>query len=190
MNGAGTTADRALKWLELPETSRLRLARKLEGYFGGTRDEEVFDSLSVDKQQALLILMRRLQDLGMWDTVNRVGNLWGMGGVGMHFSAWPSLESTIGRLDNFSSWFAKHPGTTRGFIERGTGRRPSLHVLYTEGEGHRGWEAHFDLYNPWTSPVNAWRHLLHEKIRHETPDWRVIGGSLGYLIDPAHRVGR
>jgi hypothetical protein len=172
--------ERALKWRELSERERLTLARKLEGYYGGTRDEDVFDALDVDKQQALLILMRRLLELGLWDTVRRIGNLWGVGGVGMHFAAWPFLESTLKRRGNFSTLFATHRNTTKGFIERGTGLG-SLHILYKDDGTQRGWEAHFDLYNPWASPVNAWRHLLHEKIRHETPGWQIIGTSLGYL---------
>jgi hypothetical protein len=161
------------------------LERKLEGLYGGTSDEIVFNQLPVDKQQALLILLRRLLDVRLWETVRRITNLWGQGGVGMHFLAWPFLESTLGRRDNFSTWFARHRNTTRGFIERGTKRRPSLHVLYAGGEEARGWEAHFDRYNPWASPMNAWRHLVHEKIRKETPDWRIIGASLGYLRDSA-----
>jgi hypothetical protein len=81
------------------------------------------------------------------------------------------------RRANFSTWFATHSGTALGFIERGK-RLASMHVLQCEG---CCWEAHFDLYNPWASPANAWRHLLHEKIRRETPDWRAIGAALGYL---------
>jgi hypothetical protein len=171
----------ALKWSKLPENVRAELARKLEGLYGGTRDDEVFDALAVDKQQALLILLRRLLDLKLWDAVRRIENLYGEGGVGMHFKAWPFLKSTLEGRENFSTWFAKHRHTTRGFIERGTGTRPSLHVLYAESAEVKGWEAHFDLYNPWASPLSAWRHLAHEKIRKETPDWRVIGASLGYL---------
>jgi hypothetical protein len=181
MNGVNSTEPVTLKWRELSEEIRAALDRRLEGFYGGTRDETVFDALALDKQQALLILARRLLEEGLWDTVRRVTNLWGEGGVGMHFLAWPFLESTLERRGNFSTWLAKHHNTTRGFIERGTGRRASLHILYADGGETRGWEAHFDLYNPWASPFNAWRHLVHEKIRKETPDWRIIGASLGYL---------
>jgi hypothetical protein len=170
-----------LKWREISAEIRATLDRRLEGFYGGKFDETVFEALSLDKQQALLILARRFRELKLWEAVRRVTNLWGEGGVGMHFQAWPFLESTLERLGKFSTWFAKHHNTTRGFIERGTGRHPSLHVLYADGGETRGWEAHFDLYNPWASPFNAWRHLVHEKIRKETPDWRIIGASLGYL---------
>lgn len=172
--------ERALRWSSLPEMVRAALSGKLEGLYGGAGDEAGFDQLAVDKQQALLILVRRFLDLELWDAVRRIRNLYGEGGVGMHFLAWPFLKSTLERRTGFTTWFARHHNTTRGFIERGTGRA-SLHILYRDDRAATGWEAHFDLYNPWASPFNAWRHLLHEKIRRETPDWRIIGASLGYL---------
>jgi len=181
MSGVGSTESLTIKWRELSEEIRAALDRRLEGLYGGSRAETVFEGLTVDKQQALLILAQRLIDLNLWETVRRIQNLYGEGGVGMHFSAWPFLESALKRRGNFSTWFATHRNTTRGFIERGTGRRPSLHVLYADQGEIRGWEAHFDLYNPWASPINAWRHLVYEKIRKQTPDWRIIGSSLGYL---------
>ncbi len=167
---------RALRWTELPERTRMALARRLEGLYGGANDAEVFDALVPDKQRALLILTRRLLELRLWDAVRRVENLYGEGGVGMHFLAWPFLRSRLRGRAAFSTWFATHRNTSLGFIERGR-RLGSLHVLYIEG---CRWEAHFDLYNPWASPANAWRHLLHEKIRREVPDWRGIGAALGY----------
>jgi hypothetical protein len=173
---AGTVA---LKWRVLADSSRSALARRIEGMYGGGNDEQVFDSLAVDKQQALLILMRRLQELKLWDSVRRIENLYGEGGVGMNFDAWPLLTSTLARIGGFSSWFAKHKGTAGGFIERRPGRG-ALHILYRDS-GTRHWEAHFDLYSAWASPMNAWRHLLHEKLRKETPDWRMIGQALGYI---------
>ncbi|MBA2732549.1 MAG: hypothetical protein H0U54_06620 [Acidobacteria bacterium] len=170
----------ALAWSNLSETTRAALTRKLEGLYGGGGDEAIFDQLSVDKQQALLIFLRRFLSLELWDAVRRIENLYGEGGVGMSFSAWPYLKSMLDRRTGFTTLFARHHNTTRGFIERGT-RRASLHILYNDAGARSHWEAHFDLYSPWTSPFSAWRHLLHEKIRRETPDWRVIGTSLGYL---------
>jgi hypothetical protein len=172
--------EHALRWRELSVEVRASLERKLEGLYNGTGDEAIFDSLSIDKQQALLILVRRFLDLGLWHSVRRIENLWGEGGVGMTFSAWPGLKSTLKKRANFSTLFATHRGTAEGFIERGRGLG-SLHILYSDSGAQRSWEAHFDLYNPWDSPINAWRHLLYEKIRRETPDWRIIGASLGYL---------
>ena len=177
------SAERRLPWGSLPETLRAALERKLEGLYGGTKGETVFDGLTVDKQQALLILARRFLALNLWDAVRRIENLYGEGGVGMNFLAWPYLKSTLERRADFTALFASHHNTTRGFIERGT-RCASLHILYNDDSRRRGWEAHFDLYNPWSSPVNAWRHLLYEKIRRVTPDWRTIGAALGYLKNP------
>jgi hypothetical protein len=174
--------EQPLGWDVLPERVRELLGRKLEGLYGGALDETVFNQLPVDKQQALLIFVRRFLELELWDAVRRIENLYGEGGVGMHFSAWPYLASTLERRASFSTWFARHRNSSRGFIERGT-RRASLHILYADSRGKRGWEAHFDLYNPWASPVNAWRHLAHEKIRRDTPDWRIIRASLGYASD-------
>ena len=179
---ARAVAECALQWGDLHETTRAALWRKLAGLYGGASDEAVFNSLSVDKQQALLILARRFLELRLWEAVRRIENLYGEGGVGMHFSAWPYLKSGLERRAGFTTWLARHPDATGGFIERGT-RRAALHLLYSERGAAKAWEAHFDLYNPWASPANAWRHLLHEKIRRETPDWRVIGASLGYFKD-------
>jgi hypothetical protein len=173
----GTTEEAGLRWRELSSDARAALERKLEGLYGHERDESAFDSLAVDKQQALLILMRRLRELKLWDTVRRVENVYGEGGTGMNFIAWPLLESTLRRRNDFTAWFATHGDTNGGFIERGR-TRAALHILYVEGEQQRRWAAHFDLYNPWTSPLNAWRHLLHEKLRRETPGWLVIRSAL------------
>ena len=166
-----------LKWSKLPIETRAALERKLVGLYGAPTDEDAFNRLSTDKQQALLILVRRFSELKLWDVVRRVENVYGVGGVGMSFEAWPFIKSSLERRRNFTSRFASHRDTTGGYIERGVGRA-SLHILYVDGPKGRHWAAHFDLYNPWASPLNAWRHLLHEKIRGCTPDWRAIGASL------------
>ena len=169
---------RVLRWSSLSPRAREALEGKLAGLYGAARDEDAFDSLAVDKQQALLILARRFIELGLWDAVRGVGNVYGEGGVGMNFSAWPVLRSGLEMRGDFTARFARHTDTSGGFLERGVGRA-SLHVLYVDREGGgREWAAHFDLYNPWASPLNAWRHLLNEKLRGLTPDWREIGGSL------------
>ncbi len=166
-----------MRWHELTEDVRQALERKLEGLYGHASDEGGFDSLAEDKQQALLILMRRLRQLGLWDTVRRIENVYGKGGVGMSFESWPYLLSALRRRGDFTKLFANHPGNTGGFLERGK-KLASLHFLYIDKDTARHWAVHFDLYNPWASPVNAWRHLLHEKIRGETPDWKAIGAVL------------
>ncbi|HEX8143260.1 MAG TPA: hypothetical protein VF553_11735 [Pyrinomonadaceae bacterium] len=167
-----------LRWRELPRFLQDALHRKLEDLYGYARDEDAFDSLALDKQQALLILARRFIELDLWSAVRRVSNVYGEGGVGMNFDAWPVLHSTLSRHRQFTARLANHSDTTGGFIERGVGRA-SLHLLYVDKEGEeRRWAAHFDLYNPWASPVNAMRHLFVEKLRGYTPDWRVIGASI------------
>jgi hypothetical protein len=182
------SAERQLLWARLPERLRASLERKLEGLYGGSKSETVFDHLAIDKQQALLIIARRLLALNLWDAVRRIENLYGEGGVGMNFLAWPYLKSTLERRRDFTALFARHHNTTKGFIERGT-RSASLHILYRDDSTRRGWEAHFDLYNPWASPANAWRHLLHEKVHGQTPGWRTIGQALGYLHSPTSLTG-
>ncbi len=169
----------ALRWQDLTEETRRALERKLEGLYGAARDEDAFNALAVDKQQALLTLMRRLSELDLWDAaVRRVENVYGEGGIGMNFDAWPVLESTLKRREDFTSRFAKHGDTSGGFLERGRDRA-SLHFLYVDEAGEkRRWAVHFDLYNPWASPMQAWQHLVEEKLKGYAPDWRAISSSL------------
>jgi hypothetical protein len=170
-------AGRVLAWRELSAKTRCALTGRLIGLYERQTDESAFDALALDKQQALLILLRRFHELKLWESVRRVENVYGTGGVGMNFAVWPFIKSTLERRRDFTSWFARHRNTTGGWIERGSGLG-SLHVLYVDDGRARQWAAHFDLYNPWASPMNAWRHLLNEKFRHYTPDWRAISSSL------------
>jgi hypothetical protein len=173
---AAAKAER-LNWRELSADTRHALAGRLKGLYERAADESAFDQLALDKQQALLILLRRFRELNLWETVRRVENVYGLGGVGMNFAVWPFIKSTLERRADFTSWFARHRDTTAGWIERNRGCA-SLHVLYVDEGTERKWAAHFDLYNPWASPMNAWRHLLHEKFRRYTPDWHAISYSL------------
>lgn len=165
-----------LRWRRLPVETREALEYRLEGLYGHQQDEAAFDSLQVDKQQSLLLVARRFQELGLWSAVRRVENVYGRGGVGMNFAARPALKSKLSRDKNFTTRFAGHHDTSGGFIERGRARA-SLHILFVEN-GERRWAAHFDLYNPWAWPLNTWRHLLYEKICGVTPDWRAISDEL------------
>lgn len=177
-----------LKWRALSPGLRAALDRKLERLYGGADEESIFDQLAFDKQQALLILVRRFRALRLWEMVKRIENVYGEGGVGMNFRAWPCVKSTLERRNDFTKWFANHRDTSHGFIEKGT-RHASLHILCSDSRERR-WAAHFDLYNPLASPLNAWRHLLHEKFRGRTPGWQAIGASLGYLEQGAATAGR
>lgn len=165
-----------LHWENLSEETRAGLERKLQGLYGAQSDSEAFNFLVLDKQQALLILLHRLGQLGLWSPVARIDNVYGEGGVGMSFRAWPFLFSTLRRHKDFTSMFAKHHNNSGGFMEI---KRPrgSLHFCYVDGDV-REWAVHFDIYNPWASPLNAWRHLLHEKFNGESADWRIIADSM------------
>src|SRR5689334_8262536 len=111
MRESKSDAATALRWRELTEESRAALDRRLEGMYEGGAFEAVFDSLAVDKQRALLFLMRRLSALELWVMVRRIENLYGAGGVGMSFKAWPFIRSTLERRSDFTSWFARHRKT-------------------------------------------------------------------------------
>lgn len=167
-----------LRWSDLTQSERTLLARRLEGLFGHPRDAAAFDLLAFDKQQALLIFARRFEALGLWHHVRRIENVYGLGGVGINFAAWPGLLAALRASPRFSSRFASHRDTTGGFLERGR-RAASLHFLYVEKSGRRlTWAAHFDLFYPFASPQNALRHLLDEKLRGRRPDWRAIDKAL------------
>lgn len=168
----GALPAKRLTWHELSAEAREALEGKLLGLYGAARDEEAFDNLTVDKQQALLLLAHRLGELGLWRVVRRVENVYGTGGVGMNFSAWPELAQALHSRKDFTTRFARHKDNAGGFLERRV-IHASLHFLYTDS-GARRWAAHFDLYNPWSSPVNALRHLFYEKLKGHRPDWRAV----------------
>jgi hypothetical protein len=163
-----------LRWRELPVEARETLEGKLRGLYGASGDEEAFDNLGIDKQQALLFLAHRLGELGLWGAIRRIENVYGTGGVGMNFSAWPELASALRSRRDFTTRFARHKDNDGGFLERER-VLASLHFLYVDGDERR-WAAHFDLYNPWSSPMNALRHLFYEKLKGFTPDWRNVRG--------------
>lgn len=165
-----------ITWRVLPKATRADLTGRLRGLYQAPTDEGAFDSLALDKQQALLLLYRRMNELGLWRVVRSVENVYGRGGVGMSFAAWPVVLSTLGRRRDFTRLFANHRDTSGGFYERGRGQAV-LHFLYVEGET-RQWAVHFDLYSPVHSPASAFRHLRHEALGGVTPNWQMIGATL------------
>jgi hypothetical protein len=165
-----------LRWPELSNEVRDALENRLRNLYGRADDESAFDALSIDKQQALLCFARRLTELKLWETVRRIENVYGEGGVGINFTAWPVLHTALSRHHSFTGIFAAHKDSSGGFIERRR-TRSSLHFLYLE-RATRRWSAHFDLYNPLAFPLGTWQHLLHEKIKRETPDWIAIKCAL------------
>ena len=169
-----------LQWSSLSIATRELLTGKLIGMWGAPSDQAAFDSWAVDKQQALILLAHRLNEKGLWHVVKQVTNVYGEGGVGIQFLAWPLIESTLRRRPDFTRRFANHKDTTGGFYEK---RRSEavLHFLFQEGDP-RQWYVHFDLYSPVHSPGSAWKHLRYEFLSKTKPDWRRIAKSLNVLV--------
>lgn len=169
-------ADGVLTWATLPAETRDLLKGKLRGLWNASSDAEAFDSWTLDKKQALLLLVERLYAKDLWNLVKRVTNVYGEGGVGLEFEAWPRVESTLSRRRDFTRRFANHYDTNGGFYEKDRDTA-ILHFLYQEGEPRR-WYVHFDLYSPVHSPGSAFRHLRHEMLGGMKPDWRLIAKYL------------
>jgi hypothetical protein len=166
----------SLTWKELSNESRELLTGKLAGLWGAPTDAAAFDSFALDKKQAMLLLSNRLHAKKLWHLVKRVTNVYGEGGVGLQFEAWPMIHSTLSRRDDFTRRFANHKDTSGGFYEKHRAESV-LHFLFQEGQP-RTWYVHFDLYSPVYSPRSMWKHFRHEFLGKLTPDWRMIAKSL------------
>jgi hypothetical protein len=166
----------SLTWASLSNATRELLTGKLAGLWGAPTDEAAFDSWADDKKQALLLLLMRMEAKELWHLVKQVTNVYGEGGVGLEFLAWPMIESTLSRRRDFTRLFANHKDTTGGFYEKERGDAV-LHFLFQEGEP-RTWYVHFDLYSPVHSPASALKHLRHEFIGKVKPNWRMIAACL------------
>lgn len=165
-----------LRWQDLSQDISELLSGKLSGLWGELSDEAAFDSLPVDKQQALLLILDRLQARNLWTAVRKITNVYGEGGVGIDFFAWPFIESTLSRRSDFTQRFAKRKAVSGGFYEKGP-RQVVLHFLYQSVEP-RQWHVHFDLYNPLYSAANALRHMRYEHFSKRKPDWITIKEAL------------
>jgi hypothetical protein len=176
MSKAASAMIPLLKWEDLPAAKRELLQGKLAGLWDQPTDAAAFESWPVDKQQALILLMDRLQTKGLWHLVKRITNVYGEGGVGLRFEAWPMIESTLMRRPDFTRLMANHNDTTGGFYEKNRGEA-ILHFLFQEGDP-RTWYVHFDLYSPVHSPGSAFRHLRHEFLGKIKPDWQMIAKHL------------
>ncbi len=161
-----------LHWNDLPIEARVAFTGKLVGLWGATSDQAAFDSLVEDKQQALLLVFSRMRAKGLWEVVKNVDNVYGEGGVGIGFAAWPFIESTLSKRKDFTRRFANHNDTSGGFYEKGRSEA-ILHFLFQEGNP-RKWYVHFDLHSPVHSPRSAVRHLRHEFLGKVCPDWKMI----------------
>jgi len=171
-----------LRWSELSDDLREALQDKLSCLWGVSGDEQVFDSLSIDKQQALLLVLSRLREKDLWHFVKHVTNLYGEGGVGIGFTPGPQLKPTLARRKDFTRRLAKHRDTTGGFYERGQSEA-ALHFLYVD-QTPPEWYVHFDLYSPVHSASSAFKHFRHEYFRKVRPDWRVIQQRLKNKASP------
>jgi len=165
-----------LKWTDLKPSTRELLKDKLSGLWCADSDASAFESWSIDKQQALLLLLLRLEDKSLWRLVKKVTNVYGEGGVGLQFLAWPMIESTLNRRRDFTRRFANHKDTSGGFYEKQRSAAV-LHFLFQEGDP-RTWYVHFDLYSPVHSPKSALLHLRHEFLGKIKPDWQLIARAL------------
>lgn len=161
-----------LRWRELPAKARDALTGKLVGLWGAVSDEAAFDSLTEDKQQTLLLVLSRMQAKDLWHLVRSIDNVYGEGGVGMSFAAWPLIESTLRRRKDFTRVFANHKDTSGGFYEKGRAQA-ILHFLFQEGSP-RKWYVHFDLYSPVHSLGSVTRHVRQEFLGKLCPDWKMI----------------
>jgi hypothetical protein len=161
-----------LRWRDLSLDTREALTGKLAGLWGAASDEQAFDSFSVDKQQALLLILRRLRARELWHVIKKINNVYGEGGAGVGFSARPLTQSTLARRRDFTRLFANHRDTSGGFYEKGRSKAV-LHFLYQEGSP-RQWYVHFDLYSPVYSLSSALRHFRREVLGKLRPDWRMI----------------
>jgi hypothetical protein len=166
-------ANSLIRWRALPIDVREQLGGKLAGLWGAASDEAAFDALAIDKQQALLLIYRSLQSKGLWHLIKKIDNVYGEGGVGISFEAWPLIRSTLSRRKDFTTLFANHKDTTGGFYEKG---RPDavLHFLYQDGNPPK-WYVHFDLHSPVHSLKSAAKHIRHEFLGKLTPDCKMIG---------------
>jgi hypothetical protein len=165
-----------LRWVELPEAVRADLTHRLDGLYGHAGDEDAFDVLAVDKQQALLLFARRLRELNLWHEIEKIENVYGLGGVGLSLRARHSLADTLDAHKQFTSRFANHDDTANGFYEKGR-TRAALHFLRMKGDAPL-WTVHFDLHAPSGTAASLLRHWVHESWRGKTPDWRAIKAAL------------
>ncbi|HKU73403.1 MAG TPA: hypothetical protein VJR02_05755 [Pyrinomonadaceae bacterium] len=170
----------SLGWADLSRETKEFLKGKLAGLWGAESDATAFDSWALDKKYALLLLLHRMRVKGLWHLVKRIDNVYGEGGVGLQFEAWPMIESTLSRRPDFTRRFANHNDTSGGFYEKDRDEAV-LHFLFQEGKP-RIWYVHFDLYSPVHSPGSAWKHLRYEFLSKTKPDWRRIAKSLNVQI--------
>jgi hypothetical protein len=161
-------------WDELSEQARQRYENKLGGLYGHESDEAAYNELTVDKQEALDLISARLLSLDLWKYVGRIVNVYGIGGVGLYFSAVGDLDAELSKRRQFTRRFARHHDNSGGFLEKSR-NHASLHFLYIDSaDGKRDWHVHLDFYGGWGSIITAAQHLYWERFRKFRPDWRIM----------------
>src|SRR5262245_33047987 len=122
-----------LTWVDLSGETKDLLNGKLAGLWGATSDAAAFDSWPLDKKKGHLMLRKRMDARNLWHLFKRITNVYGEGGVWLQFEAWPMIESTLSRRNDFTRMMANHKDTTGGFYEK---QRAAaiLHFLFQEGE--------------------------------------------------------
>ncbi|HET6977840.1 MAG TPA: hypothetical protein VFI24_16030 [Pyrinomonadaceae bacterium] len=170
----------SLVWADLSRETKELLKGKLAGLWGAESDEAAFDSWTIDKKYALLLLLKRIRAKDLWHVVKRITNVYGEGGVGLQFDAWPIIESNLSGRRDFTRRFANHKDTSGGFYEKGR-EEAVLHFLFQEGQP-RTWYVHFDLYSPVHSAGSAWKHLRYEFLSKTKPNWRRIAKCLNVQV--------
>jgi hypothetical protein len=188
MNASSEAAQAKLHWRDLPDPVRDALAAKIENLYGGASAEQAFDSIPPDKQHALLLFWRRLSALDLWRAVRKIENVWGTGGVGMDFAAYPFLATALisaraHKKRRFTKFLARHKHTTAGFYERSR-HVAILHFLYADDArgdvNARKWSVHFDYNSPVGSLSSAWHHLKREFFGGFTPNERDIRAAFRF----------
>jgi hypothetical protein len=166
--------QRASTWAELSEEERDRYPGKLSGIYGHEGDEAAYNTLTIDKQEALKLISERLIRADLWQYVGRIVNVYGVGGVGMYFSPIGDLAAELDRRRAFTRWFARHHDNSGGFLEKRR-KQASLHFLYIDPpDSEREWHVHLDLYGGWGSVITAVQHLYWERWKKYRPDWRIM----------------
>ena len=164
----------ARTWNALNDEDRRRYQNKLSGLYGHIGDEAAYNALTIDKQEALTLISARLNASDLWQYVGRIVNVYGIGGVGMYFSAVGELASELKSRREFTRRFARHHDNSGGFLEKGR-KHAALHFLYIDRpKGPREWHVHLDLYGGWGSLITGAQHLYWERWKKYRPDWRIM----------------
>ncbi len=156
--------------LRVPELLRGKLA----GMYGWGSDEDVYARLPEDKREALTLVASRLLAVDLWQAVGRIVNVYGIGGVGLYFSATSDLKSVLSDRQDFTRAFARHHDNTGGFLEKKR-KHASLHFLFIDPpHGEREWHVHLDYYGPYGSLATMAQHLFYERWKKFRPDWKLM----------------